>query len=317
MNKDTSTCIPNLFVAGVPKAGSTSLYRWLSDHPAIGTSSERELRYLMDTDDPLARRGGFHQNGAAGYSRFYRDRIGEKGIRYLIDVSPQYYYQETARNFIPALPDRKVLMILRKPSRRLYSLYKYALNNIGALPAEMGFPAFVEHLHQGRRSGILGGKRMLEDALNHSNYMPYMREWAEAIGKDDFKIVLFENLVSSPHAVTVEIAQFLGINPEFYAGYSFQPENASIIVRSRSFHRLSRKYKGLVPAIMRRVLKPVYLAVNSRSKIPLTDADRRALETLDQHFRDSEKALADWLQRDTPFWGLDKMDTAGNPLRNP
>jgi hypothetical protein len=49
----TSGTLPNLLLAGVPKAGTTSLFRYLEQHPDICSSSDKEIGYF----NPL-RHGG-------------------------------------------------------------------------------------------------------------------------------------------------------------------------------------------------------------------------------------------------------------------
>ena len=42
----TSYRLPNLVIAGVSRAGTTSLFRYLAQHPDVGTSDVKELRYF-------------------------------------------------------------------------------------------------------------------------------------------------------------------------------------------------------------------------------------------------------------------------------
>ncbi|WP_114285832.1 sulfotransferase domain-containing protein [Candidatus Halocynthiibacter alkanivorans] len=294
--------VPNLFVIGVAKSGTTSLFQWLSDHPEIGASRDRETRHLMDADDDLCHSDGYADNGLQGYADLFEDRIGTGGIRYLIDVSPQYYYQETALGVIPFLASKKVIMVLRKPSSRLYSLFKYTSHNLSILPDDMDFPGFVEHLHLGRDSSLFQGKRMLEDALLHNQYAMYIRQWALQLEPQDFHICQFDDLKKDPLQFALRLSEFLGIDPEFYATYSFRAENKSVAIRNKKLHRLIRRFRARIPAPLRRRLKPLYMAANStKSARSIPAGDQAALAALDAHFLDWEKDLSIVLKRNAPF----------------
>ena len=45
---------PNLVIAGAPRCGTSSLFRWLADHPNVCTSAATETRYLLDADSAEA-----------------------------------------------------------------------------------------------------------------------------------------------------------------------------------------------------------------------------------------------------------------------
>lgn len=295
--------VPNLFVIGAPKAGTTSLFQWLGDHPEIGKSTENELRYLMDRHDPLCRPDGFHAAGLEGYARFYQDSLTDGDRKYLIDVSPQYYYQDTALAQIGTIPDSQVIMMLRKPSARIYSLYNYSKNNKVALDADMDFSEFVNEIRLGDDSDILRDRPMLRFAIKHSAYAPYIRNWQSAIGSDRLGVYLFEDLVRNPQRVLRRIADQLGIAPGFYDSYTFPAQNTSYSLRHRGLHKVLHKSRKKMPRWIRRTLKPAYLYLNTRRlERNLSEEDRRALERLDAEFVETEQELARILGRDDAIW---------------
>ena len=295
--------VPNLFVIGAPKAGTTSLFHWLGDHPEIGKSVENELRFLMDQRDPLCRPDGFHTAGLEGYARFYEDSLANSGRKYLIDVSPQYYYQDTALAQISALPESQVIMMLRKPSARIYSLYNYSKNNKVALDADMGFSDFVNEIRLGDDSDILRDRPMLRFAIKHSEYAPYIRNWKSAIGTDRLGVYLFEDLVQNPRLVLRRIAERLGVAREFYDSYTFPAQNTSYSLRHRGLHKVLHRFRKKMPGWVRQTLKPAYLYLNTRRlERNLSEEDRRTLERLDAEFVETEQELAQILGREEAIW---------------
>ncbi|MEM6481691.1 MAG: sulfotransferase [Pseudomonadota bacterium] len=295
--------VPNLFVIGAPKAGTTSLFQWLGDHPAVGKSTENELRYLMDRDDPLCRNDGFHTEGLEGYGRFYHNSLADSGIRYLIDVSPQYYYQDTAFSVISNMPDSHVIMLLRKPSKRIYSLYNYSKNNKVALQADMGFADFVDEVRRGDASDILRHRPMLRFAIKHSEYASYIRKWQSVVSRDRLHIYLFEDVFHDPRTMLCQIADDLGLSGAFYHSYGFPAQNQSYAVRNRRLHKALHRSRKRIPDWLRKSMKAAYLMVNTRKlDTSMPDADRDVLAQLDAEFVETEREIAEMLGRGTPIW---------------
>ena len=66
------TVLPNAVLAGAPKSGASSLFRWLADHPEVCGSSVKETRFLLDPDDCLFQKNSnVHEHGLSGYERYF------------------------------------------------------------------------------------------------------------------------------------------------------------------------------------------------------------------------------------------------------
>lgn len=295
--------IPNLFVIGVPKAGTTSVLRWLGDHPQIGRSYENELRFLMDANDPLCRKDGYTTEGLAGYSRFFKDDLSQEQIKYLLDVSPQYYYQKTAQSVISDIPNSKVIFILRRPSARIYSLYNYAINNKVALDANMQFSDFVNEIRRAEKSDVLRNRPMLQYAIDHSRYETYVRHWQSIVGPERLNVYLFEDIVADPASSLCSMVRTLGLDETFYDNYDFPVQNESFVLRHRGLHKFLHRSRKKLPSWVRRSLKPTYLYINTRKPVrKISPNDRLIMSELDAEFHESEVNLAKVLGRSKPLW---------------
>src|SRR5215213_8684676 len=92
--------MPNCFIIGAQKAGTTSLYHYLTQHPQVYMSPVKEpcfFNYEIDTDGRIAS-GGFENSGhhknprfssIEEYSKVFRGAEGEKAIG---EASPPYIY---------------------------------------------------------------------------------------------------------------------------------------------------------------------------------------------------------------------------------
>jgi hypothetical protein len=109
----------DFFIIGAQKAGTTSLYNYLSEHPDIFMPQAKENHFFAEDR--------FYKKGIEFFHRYYRDYSGQqiKGGAYVhLFSSPQaperiYNYNKNA----------KILIMLRNPIDRAYSAYHFALKN--------------------------------------------------------------------------------------------------------------------------------------------------------------------------------------------
>lgn len=307
--------LPNLVVAGAPKCGTSSLYRWLADHPQACGSAPKETFYLMDEGHPLARRGSdFRARGLEGYAEFF-DGCGA-GARVRFEATTHYIYQRTALEVLSQLPTRpRVVFLLRKPSERVYSSFRYSQNNLANVRRELTFARFVE---LSKANGSAGGADwdelagasayVLRNDIGFSRYVEYIRPWVERFGRGRVDVLLFEDLKASPRAFMKAFAARAGLDASFYDSYDFPVKNETFGVRYPSLHRGVRRLNELVPAAgLKGALKKVYLRAQaggasggkSAGKAP---EDARALEELEREFRPFNRRLADELGLNLSAW---------------
>src|SRR5215469_12354579 len=144
--------LPNFFIAGAPKAGTTSLYHYLDQHPQIYMSPIKEPSYfsleirlenfgpdmqeLTRRDMPFLReyldgpmttkRWGGPITRWEDYLRLFRGVQEEAAIG---EASVCYLWSETApRHIAEKVPEAKILLILRDPTERAFSHYLHAVS---------------------------------------------------------------------------------------------------------------------------------------------------------------------------------------------
>lgn len=112
-----SGVLPNLLVAGVPKAGTGSLFSYLGQHPDICSSTVKEIGYFT----PLRREGGALPS-VESYKVHFSHWAGQ---RYAMEATPNYCYGgERLRAGIKDTHGRpRIVISLRDPIDRLWSAY--------------------------------------------------------------------------------------------------------------------------------------------------------------------------------------------------
>ena len=132
--------LPDFFIAGAPKAGTTALHAALARHQALYMSSVKEPKFFL-TDGPPPTRGG------PGDVQTYREHVWRReDYEALFDPAsagvlrgestPFYLYDWAAQRRIRALiPDAKLIVVLRDPVERAHSnwthLWSAGLDPIG------------------------------------------------------------------------------------------------------------------------------------------------------------------------------------------
>ena len=108
---------PDAIVIGATKAGTTSLFHYLSDHPQVHMDPQKELRFFSDPD-----------RFALG-ADWYRRRFASAGSRVAMESSNSYtrdpVYPGVAERIADVCPDVRRVYLVRDPIDRLVSHYRH------------------------------------------------------------------------------------------------------------------------------------------------------------------------------------------------
>ncbi|MEM9129825.1 MAG: sulfotransferase [Pseudomonadota bacterium] len=224
-----------LIVAGQPKAGSTSVFEWLAEHPEFRPSRIKEARFFLDADYPVP--SGLRFDGA-NLSR-YLDLFPEGQGRILLDASPDYMFCARAAEITELLPKARLLLLRRDPVERLISWYRYAAQR-GFLPRGSSFDDFMEAQQSPATSPDLPVWRR---AADQNRFDHYAEPLLEAFGARA-KVIDFDDLRRRPEDVTKDICRFVGANPRYLDGFEFVTHNASTGQASGKISKLYYKLRA-------------------------------------------------------------------------
>lgn len=247
MTVRSKLCVaPNLIMPGVAKCGTTTLHDILVRHPAIAGGHAKELNYLLDEDDELLRPENIRSGGLEGWMQHYPD-AGRGGHRYWLDASPQYQFQKTSFDTISALEDKpRLVFIVRRPSRRLFSMYQYARYQFGRLPHIKSFAQFIDAIRP-PVSPRLADQRMLVNAFADSRYDEMLERWSAIVPSDHVWVTSLEALVANNAEVITDLGEWLGLDPLPMIEPGVEPSNPTILVRNHALHHLGGRLAGRLP----------------------------------------------------------------------
>lgn len=198
---------PNLFIAGVPKAATTTWYVALGRHPDVFMPEEKELRFL-DRDLTFDNRVETEED----YLAYFEDAgdVARRG-----DASPWYFYSREAPKAIRRrVDDPRVLVLLRDPVERLYSLHGQMVMSGAETIEDFGEALDAqEDRKKGRRLPDFFEPREGLYYWDIAHYAPHARRYLDIFEDDELMFVRFEEFTGDPEETYRRICRFLDVDP--------------------------------------------------------------------------------------------------------
>jgi len=225
----------DFLVVGAQKCGTTSLHRYLSSHPEIFLPPEKEIAFFYDEKK--------YARGLQWYlSSFFPPENEGKLVG---EVSPQYMYSRTtAARILDALPEVKIIAVLRNPIDRAYSHYNMSRRRgLEALPFEEAVQRCIDAIRKGR------------DLSEHHNYLSFslyaqiLEAYFACFPRNQISVYYTEELAADPVAVMRSIFSFVGCDPShipptvgrrYHASGEIRYPTADRVVRSRLVKAVAR-----------------------------------------------------------------------------
>jgi len=299
--------IPNFFLVGAPRSGTTSIWSYLARHPDVFMAYQKEPLYfgsdltkfphefaVLEKDRYLA----LFRNGG-------RQRIrGESSVIYL-------FSQTAAREIYEFNPAARILIMLRNPVDVIYSHFGQLrwggyedLTDFGeALAAE-------EDRRRGRR---VPKSTMVVEALYYRAiglFGQQVERYLRVFPREQIKIIMYDEFVQDPEANYFAILDFLGIARLAPRSYQIknlhkEPRNIRISAWLNRPPAALRPVLRLIPQPYRyHLLGTLGLLLNTRyrARPPLDPAIRRQLI---EFYADDISKLAKLIDRDLASWLAD------------
>ena len=229
---------PNLFVAGVPKAGTTSLFHYLALHPDVFPSSRKEPGFchpfkIKDMDANLG-----------AYKKFF---TGHSGQRYAIEATPGYFYggKETANAINNYSPKSKVIIVLRNPVERVFSFYKYK-KSLGHIDGNLNFESYIDECK--KQTGPIEKETYDFWAMVGGKYAKLLSEWHEVFG-ERMKVCFFDDMVKDEPKFIEEICNWLDLDKKQIDDGKTKVQNKSMIYRSKGLQRMATSFDHMFSGV--------------------------------------------------------------------
>lgn len=288
-----TTRLANFIIGGTEKAGTTSVFTYLSAHPEVCGSHVKETDFFRKTYS------GNREADLPAYGAYF-DRCRDD-TKILMEASPGYLGEgaSVAPRIHGLVPDAKLLFILRDPIDRLYSSYQFHVARLD-IDQSIDFGTYVERcirFDAGQADApSLGIGEWYLRTLGFGRYADNLEHYLRLFSRAQIKVMFFEQLNEDVTGFMREVSEFLGIAPDFYSNYEFKKVNVTFSGKSKLLHWLAVRINEKAEAILRQrpelkqALVKLYKAVNQKQEgyAPM-DAQVRA--KLERYYEPSNQKL--------------------------
>ena len=264
----------NTVIAGVNKAGTTSLFVSLAAHPDVAAASVKETRYFLPA------RYGQPLEPVSVYEDYFRD-AGDRSVR--LEATPAYFYgdEPLIGSMRDVLGPARILVVLREPVSRLVSFFTSQKTRL-RLPAEMSVSEYLDTADGMTDADFRDPANEPYFGFRGGLYADHLPFWISAYG-GDLRVLFFDDLMARPSDVLADVARWLGIDP-----LAFPPRGAQLreshdgLPQRRSptgraafndrFEKFLRRHHGLKDR-----LRSAYYRLNGRSTREAVPDDVRTM----------------------------------------
>jgi hypothetical protein len=292
--------MPNLFIIGAAKAGTTALYHYLCQHPQIFLSRVKEPMFFS--------REECYARGLDWYEGEYFEGAEDYPVR--AEATPHYLYwsEKVAPRIKEVYGKRPVTFIVsfRDPVLRAYSWY-WNMVREGREGLDLDEALRVEEcrLEQNRHELYQLGS-MVYGYSAGSRYASLLQPYLEIFSLENFFFVFQDDLKSRVNETCEEIFKFLDIEPSIHINTS--NSNPAAMPRSRLVHKTLRQrslfkefIKPFIPTRVRRPLKSTLMQANLK-ETPYVPLDPQLAHELKLSYRPEIEQLEKITGRDLSSW---------------
>ncbi len=300
MSENAAAARPNFFIVGAPKAGTTTMFRYLGEHPEAYIPTRKEPHYFAP--DLTSER---YVKDLDAYLELFEEgvgvpRRGEASVFYLLS-------EEAARRIHAFDPEARIIIMLRNPTDMVYSYHSQRVFN-GREDIE-DFEAALAAEPERRQGQRIPPNADPVEGLFYTEvgrYTEQVRRYLDVFDRHQVCIVVLDDLAKDPDREFTRVCEVLGIDPSFRP--DSQVHNPNTTVRSRwlrdllKFSASARHVaRVLLPHTVRRWLGHTLASLNTKvePRPKLAPATRRRLAL---EFADDIRQLSELIGRDLTNW---------------
>lgn len=294
---------PNFFIVGAPKCGTTSLSRYLTEHPDIFFSHPKEPLFFGSDLDHKWKKFDLDQ-----YISLFDEASTEKCIG---EGSVWNLYSEKAAEEIKAFePDAKIIVMLRDPVGLISSLHRQFLVSGNetirdcdeALAAE---PARREGEKISRRAHFPAGLLYTDVA----RFADQVERYLNAFDRDRVHIILYDDLKEDTESVYDDVLQFLEVDDSFTPDLAVHgkgnqkqtTQSGAIDSLLNSPPRFLDRTYGMIPRPVRSFARKKISRWNYR-KVERTDISAEMAANVKSKLHEEFERLSEVIDRDVTDW---------------
>jgi hypothetical protein len=301
--------VPEFFVVGNPKSGTTALYEMLRSHPQIylpklGT----QFFALEQTQNPTTLDEYVSLFDAAGPGQ----RVGEMSRGYLRSPSAPSRIGELR-------PDARIIAVLREPTSFLRSLHMELVQDHVELETDLGKAIAHEKQTDRRKENHRSPTQELRYSPERVGYLEQLRRYHAVFPREHVLVLIYEDFRADNEGTVRELLRFLEVDDT--PPIPSTRANPTVRVRSPRLHGLVQSLsmgEGPVSGAAHKAIKAITTEHVRREGLGALrrgvlygapqPPDENLMLELRRRSRDEVVALSEYLDRDlVSLWGYDSL----------
>jgi Sulfotransferase family len=308
--------VPDFFIVGHEKCGTTALYTMLRRHPQVYMSDFKEPRFFSPEVRVRVHKPGGEARPQTleAYLALFAGAAPEQRVG---EASPQYIRSPTAAARIAEVqPDARIIAILREPASFLRSFHLQCVQAGRESQKDLRKALALEPL---RREGKKIPREFTSPAWvlysEHVRYVEQLRRFHAQFPAERVLVLIYEDYLRDNEATLRRVLRFLEVD-DTTPIEPIQTYQTNVAVRFTPMHPLSRKLRlarhrpelagpvaRTVTSLAPKSLRVLWRRVAYTAPVP---PDERLMLELRQRFKPEVQALSDYLERDlVSLWGYD------------
>lgn len=295
--------LPNFLLIGTQKAGTTSLYHYLHQHPQIFMSPVKEPGFFdfegvqPSFTGPLDYKSYSHiTDNIRDYSKLFKGVTNQVAVG---EATTWYLYSHSAPKRIQFyIPNVKLIAVLRNPVDRAYSSFMHTIRDGREPIRDFGKALQEEQIR------ITSNWEYIWRYTDMGFYSVQLHRYFEYFDQRQIRVYLYDDLVDKPVGLLKDVFQFLNVDDAFIPevltrlNISGTPRSSFIEMLLSDTSNLKKFLKPILPSLLRKNIAN-YLRVQNRHKSQCPPDIKSKLIDV---FREDILALQNLLQRDLSMW---------------
>ncbi len=303
--------IPDFFIIGHHKSGTTALYEMLRRHPQIYMPDLKEPRWFATDLHPM-----FNPSSSSLLPKTFEEYLdlfeGARPDQRAGEATPSYLRSRTAAGEIAAIqPQARCIAILREPASFIRSLHLQLVQEHVEQEQDLEKALANEEI-------VRGGERVLRYS-DHVHYVEQLRRFEAAFGAEQLLVLIYDDFRASNDETVRRVLRFLEVDDS--GPIEVVDANPSVKVRSMRLDRAvtalygrgaaARVVKGVASAVLperaRRAAMPALRrrVIYGRAAPPA----EHLMADLRRRYKPEVVALSEYLDRDlVALWGYDRVE---------
>ncbi|MGP1386976.1 MAG: sulfotransferase family protein [Thainema sp.] len=285
--------LPDFIILGAGKGGTTSIYRYLEEHPQIFLPTTKELYFFAFEGEP-------DREGVTDFETYKTMFASAPTDQVIGEVSSIYLFRpQAAERIHHYVPNAKLIAILRHPAERAFSDYLFHVRNLHPSVMDEAGNKPLDFEHFVKQDGYF---------VQIGFYYEQLKRYYDRFPTEQIKIYLFDDLVKDSDALMQDLFMFIGVDPNFKPDTE-KRHNVSGAPKNAALYRLLKEKNPLrsAAATVLKLFLPVDARQNLRSRLIKQNLSRPTLQPehrqqLIDIYRDDILKTQDLLQRDLSNW---------------